>query len=119
MGSSILKEISNMKENPTYYTIVPANVRYDKRIPFGAKLMYGEITCLSNKEGYCWASNRYFADLYDVHRNTIQNWITALKESDYIRLDTKQSQAGSKRKIYLNQPSQKFVIAPAQLAVLN
>ena len=69
-----------MKENPTYYAIIPANVRYDENIPLGAKLMYGEITALSNKEGYCWASNNYFAALYKVHPNTIQNWITALKE---------------------------------------
>ena len=32
-----------MKENPTYYAIIPANVRYDKRIPLGAKLTFGVI----------------------------------------------------------------------------
>jgi len=108
-----------MKENPTYYAIIPANVRYDENIPLGAKLMYGEITALSNKEGYCWASNNYFASLYKVHSNTIQNWITALKKRGYIRLDTRQSQNGSKRKMFLIPQSQKFVIAQSQQAVIN
>ncbi|MDR3598777.1 helix-turn-helix domain-containing protein [Clostridium sp.] len=103
-----------MKENPTYYAIIPANVRYDEKITLGAKMMYGEITALSSKEGFCWASNNYFAKLYKVHKNTIQNWIKSLKDSGYIRLDTKQSQSGSERKIFLIPQSQKFVIGLSQ-----
>lgn len=107
------------KENPTYYAVIPATVRYDTRLTLGARMMYGEITCLSNKEGYCWASNKYFAELYDVCENTIQNWITALKNSGYIRLETKQAQTGSKRKIYLILRSQPFVIGRSQPFVIN
>ena len=103
-----------MRENPTYFAIIPANVRYNENITLGAKMMYGEITALSSKEGYCWASNEYFAKLYKVHKNTIQNWITSLKVEGYIRVDTKQSQKGSERKIYLISQSQKFVIGLSQ-----
>ena len=35
-------------EKPSYYAIIPANVRYDKRLTDKAKLLYGEITCLTN-----------------------------------------------------------------------
>lgn len=103
-----------MKENPRYYAKIPANVRYDEKITLGAKMMYGEITVLSNKEGYCWAGNEFFAKLYKVHRNTIQNWIKSLKDSGYVRLDTKQSQRGSVRKIFLIPQTQKFVIGRSQ-----
>lgn len=91
------------KEQPTYYAVIPANVRYDTRLTLGARMMYGEITCLSNKEGYCWASNRYFAELYNVHEDTIQNWITSLKKFGYINIYTKRTQSGSYRKIYISQ----------------
>jgi len=106
------------KENPTYYAVIPATVRYDNRLTMGAKMMYGEITCLSNKLGYCWASNRYFANLYNVHENTIQNWITSLKRCGYVKVDTKQNQSGSMRKIYLSQ-SHLIVIPQSQPVVIN
>lgn len=70
-------------DRPAYYAIIPANVRYAK-IPDGAKLLYGEITALSSKEGYCWASNSYFGGLYGVHPNTVSTWVQALKDSGFI-----------------------------------
>lgn len=73
-----------MDSKKSYYAIVPANVRYDKCITNGAKLLYGEITALSNQHGYCWASNSYFAKLYNVSNKTISRWISQLKNNNYI-----------------------------------
>ena len=73
-----------MNESPSYYAIIPAGVRYDKQLPQGAKLLYSEITALSNKNGYCWASNDYFAKLYSVSNSTIQSWLKSLEDKSYI-----------------------------------
>jgi hypothetical protein len=63
--------MSDTQEHPGYYAIIPANVRYDTSLSPSARILYAEITCLCNKKGYCWASNSYFAGLYDVDRSTI------------------------------------------------
>ena len=55
---------------PSYYSIIPARVRYSDLKP-NAKLLYGEISSLTHKEGYCYAQNKYFAELYNVSKNTI------------------------------------------------
>ena len=73
-----------MKETPSYYAIIPAKVRYDNNLRANEKLLYGEITTLSNKSGECWASNNYFADLYDVTPQAISKWISDLEEQGYI-----------------------------------
>ena len=67
-----------------YFAIIPAYIRYNKELKFGERLMYGEITALSNKEGYCYAKNKYFADLYDVSQSTISRWISHLAELNSI-----------------------------------
>lgn len=69
--------------NPSYYANIPAHVRYAKIKPH-AKLLYGEITALSNKEGYCFASNKYFAELYNVTKNTVSLWIKELETHKFI-----------------------------------
>jgi DnaD/phage-associated family protein len=76
-------------QHQSYYAVIPANVRYDKDLSANAKLLYGEITCLCNKEGYCWATNAYFANLYNVSKITVSRWITQLKDKGYIHLDFK------------------------------
>ena len=68
----------------SYYAIIPANIRYDSNLNANSKLIYGEITALTNEKGYCWASNDYFASLYGVSKKTISLWIKDLKDNGYI-----------------------------------
>lgn len=77
----------NEKRQPSYYAIIPSSVRYDKRLKFAERLLYGEITALLGKEGYCFASNNYFADLYGVIPGTISRWISHLDNLGYIKVD--------------------------------
>ncbi|MDM1345720.1 helix-turn-helix domain-containing protein [Myroides marinus] len=87
---------------PGYYAIIPASVRYDKELQPNAKLLYGEITALAQREGFCWAGNDYFAELYDVSTETISRWISALKKAGYIEVELYKKE-GNKRKIAIDK----------------
>lgn len=76
-----------MTEQPSYYSIITANVRYDNRLTDSEKLLFAEITSLSNKNGYCSASNGYFARLYEVTKVTISRRIANLKECGYLNVE--------------------------------
>ena len=90
------------KIQKNYYAVIPADVRYDKRLKPLARLLYGEITALCNEKGYCWASNSYFAELYEVSDITISRYISELKEYGYIKCIYDKTQENiDKRKIYI------------------
>jgi len=81
-----------MTEKPNYYAVLPAKVRYDTNLSSLCKLMYAEISALSNLKGKCWATNKYFATLYEVTPRTISRMISQLKEHGHIIVeDTKLS----------------------------
>lgn len=86
--------------NPNYYAIIPANVRYSKELTFLEKFLYCEFTALSNVDGYCFAKNKYFADLYDKDEKTISRAISHLQELGYIDIEYEKNGAKiTKRKI--------------------
>lgn len=76
-----------MKEYPNYYSITPATVRYDNRLKANEKLLFGEITALSNMKGYCYSTNKYFSKLYNVATPTVSKWINHLKELGYVKVE--------------------------------
>lgn len=86
-----------------YYAIIPANVRYDSDLSDKAKLLYGEITALTNKEGYCWASNNYFAELYGVKILCIKRNIKDLVDKGYLKsVLIYDGKLVKERRLYLN-----------------
>ena len=71
----------NEENRPSYYAIIPSNVRYCEELKYPERLLYGEITALAGKEGYCFATNKYFAELYHVIPGTISRWINTHKQN--------------------------------------
>ena len=90
-----------MEEKPSYYAIIPADVRYDKDLPPMAKLLYGEITCLTQKNGFCWATNSYFADLYGMSKDRISKLIGILEKKGYISVYVERNEKNEVVKRYI------------------
>lgn len=86
---------------------VPVEILRDKSIPMGARVLYVEIAGLTRECGFCWASNKLFAERFDVTEQTVSNWISALQKAGYITVElSKRKNSGSnmttQRKIWLN-----------------
>ena len=79
--------MGNEKNKKKYCIVIPSEVLCDNNLIPSAKLLYGDITALCNKEGYCWEWNSYFASKYQVLERTIQRWINNLIENGYIERD--------------------------------
>lgn len=72
---------------PQYWAVIPSPVRYDENLTPSEKLLYGEISSLTNKTGYCFAANAYFAELYGLTERTIRRMLADLQEYGYIRIE--------------------------------
>lgn len=83
-------------EQPGFWAVLPANVRYDKELTPNEKILYTEITAMTQSVGYCYASNKYFSDLYGVAESTIRRYIQHLRELGYVQVVME----GNERRIY-------------------
>lgn len=73
-------------EKPGFWAVLPAAVRYDMKLPPMARLLYAEISALTDRHGYCFATNEYFQKLYQITDRTLQAHLRALKAGGYIRI---------------------------------
>lgn len=101
-----------MEQQPSYYSILPANVRYDKDLSASEKLLYSEITALCSKTGECWATNKYLANLYGVSDRAVRGWISHLVTKGYLELDMNDD--GNERKLRLPSATQEKKFLPPQ-----
>jgi len=91
-----------MSNQPNYYAIIPANIRYSDKVNSTEKLLYAEITALCNQKGYCWASNDYFSKLFKKHPNSISRNIKNLSVNGFIKIHlVKEEKNVDKRRITL------------------
>ena len=92
-------QLSMEQAKPSYWAVLPAAVRYDPELPPMARLIYAEISALTESRGYCYASNDYFLQLYGMAERTLQRHLKALEDRGYIRIQDG-SGGRARRKIY-------------------
>lgn len=105
---------------PAYWAVLPAQVRYDAQLPAAAKLIYAEISALTEKTGFCFASNEYLTSLFQISERTLQRHLNALRDRGYIQITDGDGGAG-RRKIYagvnpLANPDKNDGVTPTKLS---
>ena len=87
----------------SYYMVIPAVV-WNSDLPSTAKLLYGHITVLANKKGYCFATNSYLSSQLGVSKKTVSGHIQKLEKLGVIESVVKinkDTKVVEERKIYL------------------
>ena len=87
-----------------YYAVIPSTILFNNDLKPNEKLLYAVITVLSNKEGYCYASNAYLGKLFNVVPHTISIWVSNLKNRGFLYVDIITDEKGEviQRRIYPN-----------------
>lgn len=87
----------------SYYMVIPATI-WDAPIRDKAKLCYGHITVLANKDGFAYANNAYFAKVLGVSKTTASQYISELEKLGVIETELiykEGTKEVDQRKIYL------------------
>ena len=92
-------EKADAAAKPAFWAVLPAAVRYNDELPPNAKLLYAEISALTDQRGYCYASNEYFMRLYNLSERTIRRLISELARLGYVNI-TDGDGGRERRKIY-------------------
>lgn len=80
-GESILSE-----DFRAFWSVIPATVLDDMSIPANAKILYGVLSSLMRREGYCWPSNAQLAEAMHCSEDVVKRWVSALAEAGHIRV---------------------------------
>jgi len=81
--------------------IMPRKILYNNELTSLAKLMYCELSSLSSSKGYCWPSNSYLSDQFNVTERTIRRALTELEP--YLII---QNRGGAGRLIFIHKVNQ-------------
>lgn len=104
-----------MPESRSLYSVIPARVRDDRNLRPNAKLLYGELSALAQAEGYCWASNAYLAELFDLSPKTVESLLRQLRDRRHIQIEVERDPDTNevlRRKIWICGPPGSSVPPP-------
>lgn len=96
------------EQNGGFWGVLPAIIRHSNKVGHLSKVIYAEITALSNQKGYCWATNAHFEDLFDVSHQTVSKCITELVDAGFLNVEDRSGRV--QRKLH---PVVKFEHPPA------
>ena len=90
-----------MTKEVSYYAILPAKVRHSKELSSSEKLLFAEVSALSNKDGYCSASNAYLGHLLNITERSVTRQLNTLRKQGFVRVELiREGKRITERKIY-------------------
>lgn len=88
------------KENINFINVIlPISILGDNNLTPLERLLLISILSLCKQKGYCWATNEYFAELFNVRKQTISKSISSLSKNNYIELKFDNSEKNNSKRI--------------------
>ena len=78
--------MENPQEFRAFWSVIPATVLDDMQLPANAKILYGVLSSLMRREGYCWPSNAQLAAAMHCSEDVIRRWLAALQHDGHIQV---------------------------------
>lgn len=89
-----------MSDNHNSFLMIPSYVADHLEIDDATAILFGRLNALSNRDGFCFASTKYLAEISKCKERVIKNRLEKLKKLDFIRVFSSKKQIGWDRKIY-------------------
>lgn len=86
-----------------FYIVIPMMLVNDHRVSAKAKICFGVIANLCNKFGYCFATNKYIADVMDVHEITVSKYIKELIDFEWLIPENETTKTGIQRRLLVSE----------------
>lgn len=81
--------------------VMPSHLLLNRNVEPSAKLFYLFIRNLCNQNGYCFARNKYLAELTNSDIRSVQRWLKSLEDEFYIEVEFDDSVFNDERKIFI------------------
>lgn len=100
-------------EQVSMWAILPAKVRYDKRLPANAKLLYAEIAAKCNRDGVCYMFNQTMGDILGVSADRVARLTKLLEDAGYIVIHIDNTALNSQRRM-ISLTAEPFIYTPPE-----
>lgn len=85
---------------PGYYIVVPAGIWFDARLRPNSTKLYGVVSALCSREGYCWASDGYLGEMLHQSERTVRDLLRELVDCGHLWVDKLEG----RRRIWITPP---------------
>jgi hypothetical protein len=87
--------------NTKEYLVIPKEVFESETLSSSAKILYAVILLYSRREGYCWATNRYFSSACGCSQRNVSRLIAQLISAGFVRAEEEFDGKIKKRRLYI------------------
>jgi hypothetical protein len=92
-----MENLEKEKNTNSYFAIIPTIILERKDIKPNCKLLYAEISSLTKKNGECWATNNYLAEMLGLSETSITELLIILKKKNLVIVELRKDEEGTHR----------------------